>query len=148
MWGLVLNRYFLVAMGAAILTMLLVKKRREDSDFASNSIPSDADPGVTPSISHEKAKSHAQALFDAMDKPGTDEDKIEAVVFSVNAADWKMIDEAFGTKNYDPILGVYGDLWGRSRPLSTWLRGELSKTWNKTILDRIQLLYRLNGVSF
>lgn len=128
MWGLVLNRYFLVAMGAAILTMLLVKKRREDYDgsFINTS-------GVSSNITKEQAEIYANALYVAMYGPGTREGAIERIVDELNAGDWALVNNEFGVK--------------KGMSLYAYLDKELSVKSDSNLRFKISELYRKNGIS-
>lgn len=149
MWGLLLNRYFLVAV--AVLAMLMLKKRNKD--WVEVDVIKNLPDGIEPSISLHEANLIAHDLQVAMDRYGTDNRTIKGVVERVNAADWALINNAFGYKTYSIITGarefeLFGYNWNKRHNLKTWLRSELSRYFNAKIYSRVKTLYEANGVVF
>lgn len=88
--------------------------------------------GSTPTITDGVAVVLANDLMRAMDRYGTDEDAITAVLMKIHgAADLAKIHNAFGVQPYDAVMGVKPPSWlGRyfaeNLTLAEWLSEELS----------------------
>lgn len=88
--------------------------------------------GSTPTITDGSAVVLANDLLRAMDRYGTDEDAITAVLMKIHgAADLAKVHNAFGLQPYDAVMGIKPPTWlGRlvaeSLTLQQWLSEELS----------------------
>ena len=71
------------------------------------------------------AKQKSSVLYDAMNSyKGTDEQLIFETLTGVTQSQFGLINQAFGLKNYNRLLG-YNTIGGTKLPLKTWLREEL-----------------------
>lgn len=88
--------------------------------------------GSTPTMTNSAAAVLANQLLTAMDRYGTDEDAITAVLMKIKgASDLAMVHNAFGVQPYDALMGVKPPTWlGRTfaenLTLLEWLSEELS----------------------
>lgn len=99
-------------------------------------------------IPEEKAKSIAEALFDAMDGIGTDETEIYNILVvnnKLSSLDIVAIYNAFGVKEY----GTFGTPWfGNGDPLDLigWIKKEMSNS--STEYKLIRAMFNQAGLSF
>lgn len=99
-------------------------------------------------ISEEKAKSIADALFDAMDGIGTDETEIYNILVvnnKLSSLDIVAIYNAFGVKEY----GTFGTpWWGNGEPLDLigWIKKEMSNS--STEYKLIRAMFNQAGLNF
>lgn len=88
--------------------------------------------GSVPTITDGSAVVLANDLLRAMDRYGTDEDAITAVLMKINgAADLAKVHNAFGLQPYDAVMGIkpptlLGRKLAESLTLQQWLSEELS----------------------
>lgn len=88
--------------------------------------------GSIPTITQGAAAVLANELLTAMDRYGTDEDAITAVLMKINgASDLAMVHNAFGLQPYDAVMGIKPPTWlGRTfaenLTLQQWLSEELN----------------------
>lgn len=89
--------------------------------------------GSVPTITDATASVLANDLMRAMDRYGTDETAITAVLMKINgAADLAKVHNAFGVQPYDAIAGVkppsaLGRFFAENLNLAEWLSEELSE---------------------
>lgn len=130
----------LLVIGVAFFGWFLHRKK---GDFEYSGITDKS--GVEASITVEQSKFYARDIFNAMNKLGTDVDKISHVAFNVNIEDWRLIHNAFGSKKYFAI--GKGTHFGEWKDMKEWLQAELG-VFNKKLKSRISDLYKGVGVIF
>lgn len=103
---------------------------------------------VTRSITDDKAKSIAEALFNAMDGMGTDETEIYNILVvnnKLSSLDLVAVYNAFGTHEY----GTFGTpWWGSGKPLDLigWIKEEMSNS--STEYKLVRAMFNQAGLNF
>ena len=147
----------LVAAGSVILgvgTWVIIRainKHKAERD-ADRRLKDNANKAVTSAtgrnITDDKAKSIANALFEAMDGIGTDETEIYTILVvnnKLSSLDLVAVYEAFGNKEY----GTFGTPWwgsGDKLDLIGWIKKEMSNTSKEYIM--LRAMFNQAGLNF
>jgi hypothetical protein len=89
-------------------------------------------PGIDPTQSpQDNSNFDAQGIADGLEQAmlswlGTDENAIQKLLGTVTAAQFKLVDKAFGLRGYNTFTGF--STFGSLQPLKVWLKSELSSS--------------------
>lgn len=134
-----IGTYALFIVGGLLVFNLLTKKPNEESGSGSGSVEDPTGNGGGTNTEVFSASKKAAELLNAMDRFGTDEAAIFKTLSGVTQAQFGLIRQAFGLKQYNGFSqGVPGDIFGLipSIPLERWLEEELSATSYATLKIR------------
>ena len=136
-----IGTYVLLIVGGILAFNLLTKKPDAQASNGSGSGSVDDPTGNVGNTNTEvfSASKKAAELLNAMDRFGTDEAAIFKTLNGVTQAQFGLIRQAFGLKQYNGVSqGIPGDIFGLipSIPLERWLEEELSSTSYATLKIR------------
>jgi hypothetical protein len=82
-------------------------------------------------------KNVTEALYNAMNKVGTDEERIFAIFDNLDTETYQDVKKEFGKRGYNNLGGIASDS-GLKLDLTDWLERELSKKDFDKIMTKIQ----------
>ncbi|MDX9791626.1 MAG: hypothetical protein RBT61_12405 [Candidatus Kapabacteria bacterium] len=134
----------IILLPIAFLLFFLFTGGKKEVDLNDLLVGGDADlhddSGITygtPTINKVKAQGLAASLTSEMSRfPWSSESKIMAFLNGLNEADYILVFEAFGLKNYDVFTNAEDDLFGSPKNLTEWLGYEITGTANKATLKQ------------
>ncbi len=140
-WGAIIAGCIAAALVTRkIVTTIRNKKKDSEDQNTLDKQTKEITSKITPTITAAQARTIANGFYAAMESVGTDEAAIRSLCSSLkNAADWALVVDAFGYKEYGTYgAPLYSFLPSSSTNLAGWLRNECSAS----LMEEIEAKWR------